>query len=420
MKQLETLYKRAKTGDIQFWKIQITEGIGHAHITKMSGKLGTNNPLIHEECITEGKNLGKANETTPHQQAHLQAESDWKKKKDEGYKSLKDLGIEACTVGDLVGQYMMTKTHGIYTYGLRYCLEETLPKFNTDANGNVKPMLAKTVDWRKVKYPCLVQPKLDGVRCLLIIGQKDDELYLEGSATFLSRSGKPYTTLNHIEQDVITFVKSFGDAVCDFILDGEIYSDELTFQEIVAAVKKERDFSKKLKFRVYDIVSEELQIDRWNQVQHLVNLIRSPHITFVDTHSACQQSDIKELHDKWFKEGYEGAMIRHTDGKYGQGQRSSDLLKVKEFDENEFYFLRFETGQREEDLIAVCAKIDSSDSVVQYDKTFRAKMQGNVAHRRALETAGIPVGTAITIKHFGWTDDGLPRFPIGKSFRDYE
>lgn len=417
MKQLETLYKRAKTGDIQFWKIQITEGIGHAHITKMSGKLGTNNPLIHEECITEGKNLGKANETTPHQQAHLQAESDWKKKKDEGYKSLKDLGIEACTVGDLVGQYMMTKTHGIYTYGLRYCLEETLPKFNTDANGNVKPMLAQ--DWKNgknVKFPCLIQPKLDGVRCLMISDGLD--------VKFLSRSGKEYTTLNHIKTAVMQFQNKYPD-ISTFILDGEIYSEELTFQEITAAVKKERDSSLKLYFRAYDIVNDMNQEDRWAATVALVDKIASPYIWPVSTLRIGQLDDIKLHHDDWVSQGYEGAMVRNLHGKYEQGARSSHLMKVKEFDESEFHFIRFEFGQRPEDLIAVCRVVDSSDSVTQQDKDFRAKMQGSAEYKKSLHKSmdklgGRAFGTMLTVKHFGWTDDGLPRFPIGKSFRDYE
>jgi hypothetical protein len=48
-------------------------------------------------------------------------------------------------------------------------LKKYLPQFNTDASGNVKPMLAKAVDWKKVQYPCYIQPKLDGVRCLMIV-----------------------------------------------------------------------------------------------------------------------------------------------------------------------------------------------------------------------------------------------------------
>lgn len=85
----DALYKRTKTGAIQQWLIKtavLPDG-GYC-IIKNAGQLG-GKLTQHIEDIVEGKqkrNVG--------QQAEFQALSDWKKKKDEGYKSLKDLGIE--------------------------------------------------------------------------------------------------------------------------------------------------------------------------------------------------------------------------------------------------------------------------------------------------------------------------------------
>lgn len=382
------LYKRAKTGAVQFWSIEVD----HQNIIKRSGKLGTENPLTHKEFIKTGKNIGKANQTTPVQQAEAQALSDWNKKRDEGYKSLEDLQIT---------------DHGTYVnaHGQDLCLEEMLdtllPEFNTDAAGNVKPMLAKAVDWNKVTYPCHVQPKLDGVRCLMVVNKEE--------ITFLSRNGKPYTTLNHISDNL--WKLGAGTVPDNFILDGEIYSNELTFQEIIAAVKKQRDNSLKLKFRAYDIVNDKNQHERLIDVRTMVTAINSEHILMVQTEGGFDKAGIKGWHDRWVQEGYEGAMIRLYDGKYGQGQRSSALLKVKEFDETEYPFLRWEIGQRPEDLIAV---LDANQL-----GEFRAKMVGTVAEKLILQDHPAATGD-ITIKHFGFTTDGLPRFPIGKAFRDID
>ena len=395
MKTFPTLYKRAKTGTIQFWSLSVIDHQGgYPEIRKTSGKLNTQNPVIHGEFVKEGKNLSKSNETTALQQALSQAESDWKKKRDEGYKSLSDLG--ASIVQNKPGFYASSKGF----YNLQETLEMLLPQFNTDASGNVKPMLAKAVDWKKVKYPCMVQPKLDGVRCLMIVQHGV-------GVTFISRSGKEYTTLEHIRKDV---VNNLDGSTGNFILDGEIYSSELTFQEIIAAVKKQRADSLKLKFRAYDVVNDEIQDERWQTTKRLVQAILSTHITYVDTFEVDTQEEVKQLHDKWVSEGYEGAMVRHLTGLYGQGQRSSDLLKVKEFDDSEFKCITLEKGQRDEDLIAVC---------VYGDKEFRAKLIGNREYKAELWKNGHLVsGKMLTVKHFGWTDDGLPRFPIGKAFRD--
>ena len=400
MKTFPILYKRAKTGAIQFWSVSVIDHQGgYPEIRKTSGKLNTQNPVIHGEFVKEGKNLSKSNETTALQQALSQAQSDWNKKRGEGYKSLEDLGIHE-TENMQPGTYACNK--GFYT--LQECLELMLPQFNTDASGNVKPMLAKAVDWSKVKYPCLMQPKLDGVRCLMVVDRKGPDLEVK----FLSRNGKEYTTLSHIADDVVE--KASAEP---FVLYGEIYSDELSFQEIVAAVKKQRPDSLKLKFRSYDIVNDETQQQSWERAVDLVDSIQSPHLQLVLSLRVDTKDDIKQAHDEWVAEGYEGAMIRHLDGMYGQGQRSSDLLKVKEFDETEFRAKFFSTGQREEDLIVYCETKDGAE--------FSAKMMGTKEYKEGLvREHGLEqrIKRNITIKHFGWTDDGLPRFPIGKAFRD--
>ena len=393
MKELTTLYKRTKTGAIQEYQVSVVTDAITSGIIKLTGQLD-GKKTRHEEWISEGKNIGKANETTPFQQACLQAESDWEKKRDEGYKSLEDLNI--------IDHGTHVAAHG-QDLSLEEMLNTILPKFNTDASGQNKPMLAKAVDWKKVTYPCYIQPKLDGVRCLMVVRYDADK-----AVTFLSRSGKEYTTLNHISADIMRAENAIQK---DFILDGEIYSDEITFQQIISAVKKQGPDSHKLHFRAYDIVNGDSQVERWKTVSDLVNDIDSERITLVKTVSIDSKDEAKLWHDHWVSEGNEGAMIRLYAGTYGQGQRSSALLKVKEFDETEFTFINFEFGQRQEDLIAVLS---------HGDKQFRAKMIGTVAEKEELYKLNESAADKqMTIKHFGYTDDGLPRFPIGKAFRDY-
>jgi ATP-dependent DNA ligase len=321
-------------------------------------------------------------------QAKSQMQSDWARKRDEGYKSLNDLD-------ELQADRLYTPSD---PKDLKELLEKFLPKFNTDASGNVKPMLA--TDWKKVKkidYPVLLQPKLDGVRCLMVSQ--------DGDVTFFSRSGKEYTTLNHIKTDVMKYQNAHPDH--NWILDGEIYSDELTFQEITQAVKKQYPNSLKLHFRAYDVVNDRPQVQRIQDVSALVSTINSNFIHMVSTIDAEHEDHVKFHHDTWVGSGYEGAMIRMANGKYAQGHRSRELLKVKEFDEAEFTFIRWDKGQRDEDLLAVC-EIEN--------KTFKAKMEGSRELKKRLES--MFTGGKMTIKHFGWTSDGLPRFPIGKGFRD--
>jgi ATP-dependent DNA ligase len=409
--QHETLYKRTKTGAIQYWTIEAKPDDGSSIIRKESGQLGTKSPTVHLEEITQGKNIGRANETTHIEQARFQAESDWKKKHDEGYKTLKDLGIIACTEPALVGLYQYPNC-GILYKNLVNSLNNTLPQFNTDASGNIKPMLA--TDWKKIKkieYPLYCEPKLDGVRCLMIVRKDETGTPI---VTFLSRTGKEYTTLDHIRDDVYTYAFGFDK---EFILDGEIYSDELTFQEIVSAVKAQKPNSLKLHFRAYDIVNDEIQQHRRNDLKPLVEAIGSEFIQHIPWYVATSAEDVKEFHDRFVSRGNEGAILRCFDGKYAQGQRSRELMKVKEFNSEEFAFKNFEFGQRGvEDLIAVLWTADGQSE-------FRAKMVGTAAQKEKLyNEKDQNEGAAMTVKFFGYTEGGagIPRFPIGVAFRSYE
>lgn len=398
---MDVLYKRAKTGAIVYWKITVDK----SHIYKESGQLGTKKPIINTEFVRNGKNIGKSNQTTPAEQAQLNAESDWRAKHDEGYKSYAEVMV-ATTGGE---SFAYEKEIDQDT--IKSDLENCLPEFNTDASGNVKPMLA--TDWKKIKkikYPVLVQPKYDGVRCLAVVKLMDGFWRVQ----FLSRKGKPFNTLKHIEKDLLHYALTATPVLSTkgFILDGEIYSDELTFQEIGQAVKKFYPNSAKLKYRVYDVVSEGSQIERLNAAAVILDAMNSEHIVPVPVDEVTSAEMIKELHDSYVESGHEGAMLRFLDGKYGQGQRSRDLLKVKEFDEGEFQFMKWGKGERDEDLIA--------HLITKEGKPFKAKIVGNRVDKAALEASSVEQGVLMTIKHQGWTDDNIPRFPIGKGFRDYE
>lgn len=422
-KTFDTLYKRTKTGAIQYWIIAVRDALGSAQIKKESGQLGTTNPIVHVEAVHEGKNIGKANETTPAQQALLQAESDWKKKRDEGYKSLEDLNIKNPPVNPGEGgryswdRWLGSEAHGrmIPYYGtLPDVLDQALPQFNTDASGNIKPMLAPTKPWKagdkKAKYPKQLETKFDGVRTLCIL---DNTL---GTICFLSRSGKPYT-MRHLEIAIVKNLDVFPAGIT--ILDGEIYKHGWTLQEINRAVKKYRPgITEQLEFWMYDLpLHKGNQAQRNNQVVKYEAAINHPSIKVAFGTVVTSDEEVKEHHDRWVKDGYEGAILKDPFGTYQQGQRSSFWTKVKMFDENEYKIIGYELGQRgAEDLIFQCEIMVDGTM-----KTFGAKMKGSRESKEELY-ADIDniIGKPLTVKHFGYTEYGIPFIPTGKAIRDYE
>ena len=81
---MNTLYSKDSKGELRVWSIY-TEG---AEVVVKHGKLG--GKVQEKRYTAEAKNQGKANETTPEQQAILEAEAKYVKQLKSGYFADKD------------------------------------------------------------------------------------------------------------------------------------------------------------------------------------------------------------------------------------------------------------------------------------------------------------------------------------------
>jgi ATP-dependent DNA ligase len=156
-KHFPILFKQGGRGQTQEWVILANDlGDGTAEYIVTHGQVGGAMQTTSTK-VAVGKNIGKKNETTAFEQACLEAESKWKKQQDKGYcESLTDL---------------------------------------SDAKLYL-PMLAKSFkDYgHKIKFPCYVQPKLDGIRCIAHKTQA-------GQIQLLSRKGKRCGVLSQREEE---------------------------------------------------------------------------------------------------------------------------------------------------------------------------------------------------------------------------
>ena len=309
--------------------------------------------------ITSGKNIGKKNETTPFEQACLEAKALYKKQLDSGYST-----------------------------------EQGKPN-----NQPPKPMLAHGYDKQahKIIFPAMVQPKLDGVRMLL-----------GPDGTCLSRTGKKFSAevLGHI-------VKEHDKT--DRWLDGELYSDELTFEEIVSACRKQSGApNTAVYYHVYDIIDPKKPFcDRLAELKDLSKGLRFTR--FVKTLTVENHEQVLENHDNFVQEGYEGIMIRNTDSKYEADKRSYHLQKFKNFQDDEFFIVDIKeaTGNDSGTAIVQC-KNNQGD-------TFWVRPRGTREYRaEILKQKDLFQGQLLTVRYQNLTDKGIPRFPVGIAVRNYE
>ena len=383
-----TLYGKASTGKIKMWSIKVTneKGVGAIITTHgyLGGKLQENTRLV-----TVGKNIGKKNETTPVQQAVNEAQSDWKKKTEAGSMTEKMPTAEPEAGAGTKAAPSAEKN----------------AKAAEDAGIVPHPMLAHDYNKRgkDIKFPCYAQRKLDGVRCLAISGKG-----------LFSRTGKAFPHMDHIRAEINSLPRGT-------ILDGELYSDTLTFQEIVGLVKKEtlkaEDAPKMLKIYlcVYDTVQDGTNEQRNTWLTTLFKTNKFKALRLLPTDVANNLDDVKRLHAEYVADGYEGLILRNKAGLYKVGQRSADLQKYKEFKDDEYKIVGFKEGDGIEKgcVIWVCE--------TKSHKEFSVRPRGTHEDRAAaFKTADKQVGKKLTVRFQELTDDGIPRFPVGLAVRDYE
>jgi len=360
-----TLYGMSSTGKVLMWDISVSSNpfTGFGYITVKRGYL-TGEKQENTEIIEEGKNIGKANETTPFEQAVSEAQSKWNKKKDKNY-------------------------------------TEEIPTEST-VKPNLLPMLAHKFDKRKhnIKYPAMVQPKLNGVRC---VATKIDE----DEIRYTSRGGKVWQFFDHLTPYLLADMKT-GES-----WDGEIFNPKFTFQEITALVKKKKPETKELQYWVYDKISDENFATR--TLNLMMNIGTNEFIVCVPTFNVRDETDIMDYHKDFIEANYEGTMVRNCAGPYKCDSRSADLQKIKEYKSAEFKIVGGVGGKGK--FANCCVFI----CVTNEGNEFRVNAPGTLKDREDyLTNIDQCVNKVLTITFEDYSKKGIPLKPIGEAIRDYE
>ena len=226
--------------------------------------------------------------------------------------------------------------------------------FSTDKSKKsliIRPMLAHKFDPKSltkksravnIVFPAYCQRKFDGIRCLGYIR--------DGEVVLMSRKGKEFMFLDDIRKSVKkVLAKCFNKTT---YLDGELYSDDLPFQEINGLCRLSKDPTKeqfksmkKLRYFVYDyFYTSDLTIPYKIRLANLMKCKKTKYIVMAKAEICKTPEDVKIKHDEYVADGYEGVMIRNMDAPYELNKRSKHLQKYKEFMDEEFKIVGFKEG----------------------------------------------------------------------------
>lgn len=381
--ELPPIYGLDKNGKTKIWKASIMEkdGIAIANIQhgQLSGKMQTS---FRE--YTEGKNIGRKNATT---------------------------ALEQC-----IQETKRKRQDKLEKEGYR----ETMSSAQSGKDEPILPMLAHKYEPSKNKkntivFPCMVQPKLDGLRCIAYIA--------DAGPVYQSRTGSNFSTMMHLDNSVGEFIKKIsGDPRVGDVpiyLDGELYTDKIPFETLAGIIKKkkiseeDRKMLSLVQYHIYDLYIPSSPMDfrdRWELLKtHYSN---SQSISLVIT-EIIEEKAIKEKFNVYIEAGYEGIMLRNVCGQYRTNYRSNDLQKYKEFYEDEFEIVGFGEGEGRDRGTVIWNCITGGG------REFSVRPKGTIEYRKELfEKAKGYVGKMLTVIYQELSEQGVPRFPVGKCVRD--
>ena len=392
--EFDELYGKSKDGKIKSWKIWVERYDNYSDIVT---NYGYTRKIESRRRITTGKNLKKSNATNHYQQAISEAFSKWTKKKE-------------------IENYSQIKTENNTKNK-----QEAVVQLNSspDCEDLIKiyyPMLAQEFNKHKKKmiYPCYIQPKLDGYRMV----------YNTSSNSITTRQGKNF----NIVKDTELLFEELCSLPSGYILDGELYvhNDDISF-ETLGVLRKKKALSNtdklnlnKIEYHVYDII--DLTRDYKSRKELLDSLLNEHNCSFkmiknVMTYKVNSEDEINNYHNKFVnEEGYEGTMIRTCNGLYKEKYRSYELLKLKDFMDDEFEIINYtfekDTSGADENLIVWVIKVNNMECKV---RPKGSKEERKELYKQCDKNFLKFKGRKLWTKFFEYTLDGNLRFPTTKT-----
>ena len=291
--------------------------------------------------------------------------------------------------------FMKDLTIGASISTINKVFKDLIPEFNV--------MLCSKED-KGYSGPWLVQPKFDGLRCIMIF---------DGSGEVLSRNGRPLYNLDHIYKQLELHAKGF-------VLDGEAMGVDWNESASVIRASKTKKASKQLKFHVFDIMTlEEWKMQKSNyplyERKHLLEkqIPKLPDVIQVPSYKVETLTEAWEYAKKFLDKGYEGAVAKKISTYYEWG-RSPVWLKLKFEEDYDVEIVEFYegTGKHQGRLGGFICKMPNGQNVRiggGYNDEEREEFWKN---RKTM------IGKTIEVKGQSLTKDGSLRFPVFMRLRE--
>ena len=201
----------------------------------------------------------------------------------------------------------------------------------------ILPMRSSDLNIDKIEIPACIQYKLDGIRAMSHYNKELKRI------EYISRKGKELKNLKHIDKKIEKYLKKNPK----IWLDGELYTDKLSFNEIKGLLQR-KEYTKdieKIDYKIFDIYNEEKPDLTFEERYKIIEEIKEiKEKDKVKCNKLTSIQDIEKYFNKSIEEGHEGIIIRNYRGKYTPNKKNKDIFKTKEFKIGEFKIKGYKEG----------------------------------------------------------------------------
>ena len=269
--------------------------------------------------------------------------------------------------------------------------------------------LAQKFERKRMSDWVYIEPKLDGIRCLAIVD-------INGAKLF-TRAGKLITNFNDTVGKELSLLK-------DGCYDGEIMSKDFTALMRQVYRKEDKDISE-----VYFAIFDYLTLEEWKEKKGKHTLkkrkrtlnrqIGTAHakehlkyLKLVRYEPELLPSDevLKESHDRWVAQGYEGIMIKDTDSLYSFG-RDWSVMKYKAFFDADVPVIGLKEGTGKHQGKLGSFLVDYKGVEVNVGSGLNDELREKLWGDQTI------IGRIIEVRYQEETPDGSLRFPTFVCFR---
>lgn len=423
--QKQTFYQKDTKGKTRVWTIEVVK-VDNKLSNIVTSTSIEDTPTSVIETITPidyQKNVGKANETSVHEQAITEAETEIKTKIKKGY------------VTDITQIKQKNETATIKDPMKGYAYHP-----NPDPTNNKDKRLSlDKLEIRGVKVG--ISRKLDGWRYRIHVD--------ENGCTFYTSSGDKTLEFPQITKSIHTSFLKIKDyvfskyGITEYYLDGEMYAHEIlpikddknkiidfyyeknangfavtasacgsgknkTTQDELSDIK--RKLRNELKFHLFDVCLDAPFITRSKVLEYFFSDVVLP----VDTiYLLANEAEIEVLMSQFLNEGYEGLMIRKLNMPY-EYKRTKQLTKYKPMIDDEFPIVGFKKSITGDTLGSLECAMPNGD---KFYVNLKDDLGDDTIKQLIWDNQTDYLGKWVTVDFMEYTPDGICRHGRAKAFR---